>query len=180
MLVLGDDHIGDQSGGSITAHRRPGQSRRNHGSLLTLALAPELRAHDLALDQLRSNQLHLEGSLLADLFKGIRRFLHLIGQDFHNLDYRKMRKHLRRHRTFFSLGLAPLIVHGLLGHLSLGCLRQAQLDLLARVHHQLLAFGPKHLTAIPRQLRLHFLHLCFKRMDFGVEFFGCGHYFAIC
>ena len=62
MLVFGDGDEGQQAGRRVAAHRGPRQRRGDHRSLATVGLAPELRAHDHAFDQLGADEVDLEGS----------------------------------------------------------------------------------------------------------------------
>jgi hypothetical protein len=80
---------------------------RHHRSLRAV-LAAELRADDLALEELRRNHIDLEGLLLADLLVLLRLGLHLRGDQHDRLLHRELGEGLRRHRALLRRGF-PLV-----------------------------------------------------------------------
>ena len=166
--ILGDEHPRHQPGRDVAARCRPRRGRRHRERPRALETVPILRADDLALEELRRDDVHLEGPFLAHFFEKVRSGLHLGRLHHHRLRHRQLREEFLRAlalgRSPGSSLVADLLQRGLAVRPLLELL-QRELE-LGRI--QLLALAPaEHALLQPGDLQtqlsifdLQFLVLC--------------------
>ena len=129
VQILGPADPCEQPGRGVAARHRARRGGRHHRRLRAVHLRLVFWAHDLALEEFRRGDLHLEGPFLADLLVDIGVRLHRLGLDDHHLQDGQLLKRLLRRGAALGRRSAPLVAHGL--HRALGLLRGG-LQLLER------------------------------------------------
>lgn len=133
------------------ARHRARRGRGGDGCLGAVRLCFVFGTHDLVFGEQWRSELQLEGALLANPLVSLRRRLHLLGLDVHDLLDRQLLKQLRGRDALLRLRGTTLVAHRLRGPRALfrHRLQLPQLEEQLLVSHHHLRIGLFHPPRLP-------------------------------